>query len=125
MMGGLAEALAAESAERDNLGGMRRRINRATDEKASALAKRKAAVEKLAAGGSESEAAKIDQAIRSAESTIAVLSEAMILAEGRVRDAEAATETILRSELSRRASLAQADYDKAVEAVSAAATARF
>jgi hypothetical protein len=124
MLDGLKDALRAEDAERANLANMRQRIEAAACDKARALARRKTAVAKLAAGGSETEAARVDQAIRAAESTIAVMTEAAILAESRLRDAESATETILRTELQRRAAIAAEEFAAAEAAVLVANEAR-
>ena len=124
MLLGLKQALAAEVEQKSALESLRSRIEAATQTKASALARRQEVVVSVVSGGRPEEVVKIDEVIRRAESTIAVLTEAGLLAEARLRDAEKATEAILRREVSRRLAIAVEEFRQADAAFVAATDAR-
>jgi hypothetical protein len=122
---GLEAALKVEAIEQANISSMQRRIESANEVKVAALARRQAVVAAIAAGGSDAEIAEIDETVRRSESIASVLTEAALLAEARLRDAESATTVLLRQEAGRMLEVASEGFRKAEQAFVEATNARY
>lgn len=114
---GLKEALAKEAAEQANLKLVGKRLEDARLALTAAHRQRKENVLKAAAGEVVPNAKTADEAIRSAESSIELFTEALAQVEERMKAASAGVTSICREELQRRKEVAQEVFDRAKAAV--------